>query len=641
MALADGFVASAACVEKGTESRGADAAAVSPVAVKGRLKVVRQGTLLSKILQRGKEEGDDVFVTIDRLANMSVYGTEGNHRTMRMRLSLVDAELIPGPSKASFRFNVSQDGTCSPRGTVDENCEALTSKVSPSKVSSIIFSCGTSRRCAYWLAAITTLMGRLRGGAGLRRTANDWWTFTRKLMPFSVLEGTLLGYGGLATVRACRPRRKTWLHFVRQWDVSPDASRVDVDEFMRESDDGCDLHHPGKSTGGCMYAIKQAKVHLGRREGESFRTSSNGLLNEMIILRSLQANRHECVPEMYDSFVEPHGGTAIVMEALTGGELLERVQKLKVFSEGDARSVVRQLISVIQHLHSRGIIHGDIKAENVLYVNPNSKKIKLIDFNCSRTVNDSATDSVPSSPFSSRTTEARSPCGSRERRASTSAIEPPSTEGNTTTARRMNLAGHKRSKSLVGTPAYFSPEILSEHESGKTSDMWAIGCLVCLLLSGSLPFTEENTLDRERAILHTEIDFAADEHWNPLSYGAKHFTKSLLQKDPLIRLKADQSHEHFWLSNLPIAISIRPSNPVRRDVAGPVEEAPSPLTVRIAKTLPSSDVALSSPRRLRKYKQKEINDRMESANAVMREKDESIISEHVKTSYQIDLTRSE
>ena len=171
--------------------------------------------------------------------------------------------------------------------------------------------------------------------------------------------------------------------------------------------------------------------------------------------------------------------------------------------------------------------------------------------------------------------------------------------------------------------------------------MWAIGCLVCLLLSGSLPFTEENTLDRERAILHTEIDFAADEHWNPLSYGAKHFTKSLLQKDPLIRLKADQAHEHFWLSNLPIAISIRPSNPVRRDVAGPVEEAPSPLTVRIAKTLPSSDVALSSPRRLRKYKQKEINDRMKSANAVMREKDESIISEHVKTSYQIDLTRSE
>ena len=117
MALADGLVASAACVEKGTGSRGADAAALSHVVVEGRRKVVRQGTLLRKILQRGKEEGDDVFVTIDTLANMSVYGTEGNHRTMRMRLSLVEAELIPGPSKASFRFIISQDGTCAPGGT--------------------------------------------------------------------------------------------------------------------------------------------------------------------------------------------------------------------------------------------------------------------------------------------------------------------------------------------------------------------------------------------------------------------------------------------------------------------------------------------------------------------------------------------
>ena len=110
-----------------------------------------------------------------------------------------------------------------------------------------------------------------------------------------------------------------------------------------------------------MYAIKQARSQAGRREREGGSERTNGLLNEMAILRALQTNRHRCVPRMYDSLVEPDGGTAIVMEALTGGELFGRVQKLKAFSEGDARSVVRQLTSVISHLHARGVIHGDIK----------------------------------------------------------------------------------------------------------------------------------------------------------------------------------------------------------------------------------------------------------------------------------------
>ena len=267
------------------------------------------------------------------------------------------------------------------------------------------------------------------------------------------------------------------------------------------------------------------------------------------------------------------------------------------------------------------VLRSERQAENVLYVSPESRLIKLIDYNCSRTVQPPRADALV----------AAAPAACRERRASTSAIDAPAA----------GEAGrhHKRSRSLVGTPAYFSPELLSEHESGKTSDMWAIGCIVCLLLSGSLPFSGRDKLDLQRAILHAEVDFAADEHWAPLSYGAKHFTKSLLQKDPLQRLRADRANEHFWLSKVPLvptAIQI-PNRAAPREGRG--AEAPAALSVSTATSVSPHEVALSSPRRLRKETSGDLSERMGSANALVRERDAEVISEHVKKSSQNDLTQ--
>lgn len=51
------------------------------------------------------------------------------------------------------------------------------------------------------------------------------------------------------------------------------------------------------------------------------------------------------------------------MELLKGGELLERIQKKKHFSETEASHIMRRLVSAVSHMHDVGVVHRDLKPE--------------------------------------------------------------------------------------------------------------------------------------------------------------------------------------------------------------------------------------------------------------------------------------
>jgi len=154
----------------------------------------------------------------------------------------------------------------------------------------------------------------------------------------------------------------------------------------------------------------------------------------------------------------------------------------------------------MEYLHSRNIVHRDVKPENILYVADGSSEIKLIDFGYA-------------------------------------GIWSP----------------HKELTGLCGTPDYVAPEVLSWYEEddsgtpyGKGSDLWSLGVLLYVILSGCSPFSA----DEEEAILELVKEARFEYHeaeWGMVSAEAKDLISKLLVVDPEARLTMAAVLEHPWL----------------------------------------------------------------------------------------------
>lgn len=100
--------------------------------------------------------------------------------------------------------------------------------------------------------------------------------------------------------------------------------------------------------------------------------------NEISILKMMD---HPNIVKIYE-YYEDQERFNIVMEYCKGGELFENITKTGVFDEEVASSIMSQILSAISYLHSKNIIHSDLKAENIMFVNNDDDDlhIKLIDF---------------------------------------------------------------------------------------------------------------------------------------------------------------------------------------------------------------------------------------------------------------------
>ena len=214
------------------------------------------------------------------------------------------------------------------------------------------------------------------------------------------------------------------------------------------------------------------------------------IYDEVAILASL--NHPHIVPII--DFFDEKDCYFIVMELMSGGDLFDRIGKKKSYSEADARDLVVKMLKAVAFCHKRKIAHCDMKPKNLLLMSDdNDSFIKLADFG-----------------FAARV--------------------------------------HKP-KSLTkqcGTPFFVAPEILTRKPYDQQSDMWSVGCIVFLLLSGNLPFMGRSQKELFRKIVAGRYVFK-EEDWAGVSDDAKDLVSKMLVLDPDERITAEQALRHPYL----------------------------------------------------------------------------------------------
>ncbi|KAM4787718.1 hormonally up-regulated neu tumor-associated kinase isoform 2-T2 [Cyanocitta cristata] len=206
-----------------------------------------------------------------------------------------------------------------------------------------------------------------------------------------------------------------------------------------------------------------------------------------------QMIRHPNIAQLLD-ILETENSYYLVMELCPGGNLMHKIYEKKRLEEHEARKYIRQLILAVEHLHRAGVVHRDLKIENLLLDEDNN--IKLIDFglsNCAGILG-------YSDPFSTQ-------CGS---------------------------------------PAYAAPELLARKKYGPKIDVWSIGVNMYAMLTGTLPFTVEPF--SLRALYQKMVDKEMNPFPTQLSSAAINFLRSLLEPDPAKRPNIQQALANRWLN---------------------------------------------------------------------------------------------
>lgn len=210
------------------------------------------------------------------------------------------------------------------------------------------------------------------------------------------------------------------------------------------------------------------------------------LFNEVVIMRDYH---HPNIVEMFDSYLV-NDELWVVMEFLEGGALTDIVTHSRMDEEQIA-TVCKQCLKALAYLHSQGVIHRDIKSDSILLA-PDGR-VKLSDFGFCAQVS----QELP------------------------------------------------KRKSLVGTPYWMSPEVISRLPYGPEVDIWSLGIMVIEMVDGEPPFFNEPPLQAMRRI--RELPPPKLKNVHKVSPRLQSFLDRMLVRDPLHRATAQELLAHPFL----------------------------------------------------------------------------------------------
>eukprot|EP00271_Cylindrocystis_brebissonii_P008794 TRINITY_DN23298_c0_g1_i1.p1 TRINITY_DN23298_c0_g1~~TRINITY_DN23298_c0_g1_i1.p1 ORF type:complete len:550 (+),score=45.87 TRINITY_DN23298_c0_g1_i1:283-1932(+) len=230
----------------------------------------------------------------------------------------------------------------------------------------------------------------------------------------------------------------------------------------------------------------------------------------------------------HTNIVQLHGvhrdavGVHLVQELCEGGELFDEVMRREKFTEVDAADAFWQLASAVEHCHSHGVFHRDIKLENVLL----AKRV---------------------SPPASSSACPRSALSSDRPRSHRQLVEGAKLHLKLADfGLALLLKDGQKVTEVAGSPFYMPPEVVCGKDYGFSADIWSMGVILFALLSGLLPFTGPSNADIFHAIKAAYIDLDSPA-WKSVSDKAKELLRQLLHPDPTARPTAKELLRHPWV----------------------------------------------------------------------------------------------
>uniref|UniRef100_A0A8P4GIB5 Serine/threonine-protein kinase n=1 Tax=Dicentrarchus labrax TaxID=13489 RepID=A0A8P4GIB5_DICLA len=223
------------------------------------------------------------------------------------------------------------------------------------------------------------------------------------------------------------------------------------------------------------------------------------LRNEVAILQSLH---HPGVVNL-DCMFETPERVFVVMEKLHG-DMLEMILSSEKgrLPERITKFMVTQILVALRHLHFKNIVHCDLKPENVLLASADSfPQVKLCDFGFARII------------------------GEKSFR-----------------------------RSVVGTPAYLAPEVLRNKGYNRSLDMWSVGVIIYVSLSGTFPFNEDEDINDQ---IQNAAFMYPPHPWKKVSQEAIDLINNLLQVKMRKRYSVDKTLSHPWLQDYQMWLDLR------------------------------------------------------------------------------------
>lgn len=216
------------------------------------------------------------------------------------------------------------------------------------------------------------------------------------------------------------------------------------------------------------------------------------IMEELKILAQLS---HENVMAGREYF-EEGGKIFLIVELVRGQAMLEALWERGSYTEDDSRSVARQLLEAINHMHRVGVAHRDLKLENIMLRSESDcTSLCIVDFGLAKQL-------TRSKPYFTDS---------------------------------------------CGTLSYAAPEILKiDSRFGTAVDVWSTGVILFMLLSGAPAFPDTDLVELGRRVVRGGYSFS-DPAWDLVSSDAIDFVKTLLTMDPDRRPSAAEALQHPWL----------------------------------------------------------------------------------------------
>jgi len=213
------------------------------------------------------------------------------------------------------------------------------------------------------------------------------------------------------------------------------------------------------------------------------------LEREITILKKVT---HPNIVPLYEIY-EEREDIVLVMKLIKGGDLFDQIQKRNTFTEKDASNVIRQLLEAVKYLHEINIVHRDLKVDNILCdTKGQDLHVYVADFGLAR----------------------------------------------------MFESENALMQSRVGSLEYTAPEIFASIPYDKSCDLWSVGVITYILLTGLFPFADKSPMKLYEKI--TNVDYNWDE-CPDVSPQVKHFVGELLVSNPKERYTAALALQHPWV----------------------------------------------------------------------------------------------